>query len=94
MCSPRRYPDWITASIPLTSIDSVGLKRQAALAHKSKRRRHRAGAPSQRIYADRRLRLVLQSVGYLTAILGELNHDLLVQPDVHRRRVVHVSGVV
>ena len=28
------------------------------------------------------------------SILGELPHDLLVQPHIHRRRVVRVAGVV
>src|SRR5262245_9239841 len=38
--------------------------------------------------------LALQRVGDLASVLGELDHDLLVQPDVHLRGVVHVAAVV
>ena len=37
---------------------------------------------------------MLQIVGDLAAILGELDHDLLVQPHIHLGRVLHVAGVM
>ena len=40
------------------------------------------------------LRSGLQVVRNLAAILGELGHNLTMQPDIHRRRVVRVAGVV
>jgi hypothetical protein len=38
--------------------------------------------------------LRLEVVRHLTAVLRQFLHDLLVQPDVHRRRIIHVAGVV
>lgn len=36
-----------------------------------------------------------QEIGrYPTAVLGQFSHDLLVQPPVHGRGVVHVTGIV
>ena len=37
---------------------------------------------------------MLQIVGDLAAILGKLDHDLLVQPDIHLGRVLRVAGVM
>jgi len=38
--------------------------------------------------------LRLEVVRHLATVLRQFLHDLLVQPDVHRRRVIHVAGVV
>src|SRR5262249_38538664 len=35
----------------------------------------------------------LETVRHLAAALGELRHDLLLQPDVHRRRAIEGAGV-
>ena len=36
--------------------------------------------------------LVLQFIGDSSAVLGEMDHDLLVQPDVHRCRVIEIAA--
>jgi hypothetical protein len=35
-----------------------------------------------------------QFLGNFAAIFSELLHDFLMEPDVHRRRIVHVAGEV
>src|SRR5262245_17110208 len=40
------------------------------------------------------LALMLQVGGNLAAVLGQLEHDLLVEPDVHRRGIFGVAGVL
>jgi hypothetical protein len=37
---------------------------------------------------------MLEIVRDFAAILGQLGHHFLVQPNVHRRRVVHIAGIV
>src|SRR5205814_489922 len=39
-------------------------------------------------------RSVLEVRWDLAAVFGKLGHDLLMQPDVHRRRVVHIAIVM
>jgi hypothetical protein len=38
--------------------------------------------------------LALQRLRDLSAVLGQLNHDLPMQPDIHLCGIVHIAGVV
>jgi hypothetical protein len=40
------------------------------------------------------IKLGPQFSGDLAAVFGKLDHHLLMKPDIHRRRIVHVSAVM
>ena len=89
---------WVTFKVfgvmPLTFIFAA-LQYPLLMKHTVEEEKNSAPKARRRASAlGRAFTCSLLEVGrHLAAVRGELLHHLLVQPDVHRRRIVHVAGV-